>query len=1019
METKDRYNEKIISMLGKLHSMMALKGEHFRGNAYKKAKESLMLYEEDILTVDDVKKMKIKGIGEAIKRKMIELIETGKIEALEREKTNPIYEFTNIYGIGPKKAEELVKKHNIKTVAELKKNKDLLNDKQLIGLKYYEDILKRIPRKEIVQYEKIMAKVFRKVKNPDSAFDIVGSYRRGATDSGDIDVIISDKHNDILVFNLFLDELKELGIITEFLSRGEKKSLVVAKLPNETVHRRVDFLFTTIEEYPFAILYFTGSAIFNTAMRQVALDNNYTMNEHGIYHMNKKTKGEKVDVLFKNEADIFSFLNMKYKEPHERIDAKAVEFLSDEVVLTGKKTKTVKPSVIIKNIKNKQQKTDDTKKTKTEKKATKKQLKEHITKFIKTGIDYIEGLSLSLISQMLLHANDMYYNKDESEILMSDEQYDILREYVERKYPTALVLKQIGAPVPSSEKVKLPYFMGSMDKIKPDSNALPKWKTKYKHDNVCSAKLDGASGLYVTKSNGDIGAGGGGEIECKLFKRGKGETGQNISHLLSYIDVPIIPNIAVRGELIIRKDVFDKEFGDEYSNIRNTVSGLINSKRGKEHLFKHIDYVVYEVIEPKMKPSDQFKFLKDNGFIVAKNINIKQSKLNNDILSELLVDWRANYEYEIDGIIVADDAIYPRVKGNPEHAFAFKMVLGEQVAEAKVVDVLWEPSKDGYLKPRIRIEPLQLGGVKIEYATAFNAKYVCDNNIGVGTVIKLVRSGDVIPDILEVIKESDNPKMPDVKYKWNDTKVDIIIDNFNSNEIVIRKRIVLFMKHMGVDNISDGTVKKLIKAGYNTLSQILKMTVEDFLSIDGFKERSSNKLVKNLEKVREASLIDFMTASNSFGRGFGCKKFTALMEEYPDVLVDTSKKSKIIDNIVSIDGFSYKTAENFVNNIDVFKSFMREIGMEHKLSERKTKSPPKSKSHPLFGKKIITTGFRDKALETSIKEVGGIIVSSVSKNTNFVIVKSIHEDTSKAEKARELKVPLIEVDEFKKTYLIK
>ena len=87
----------------------------------------------------------------------------------------------------------------------------------------------------------------------------------------------------------------------------------------------------------------------------------------------------------------------------------------------------------------------------------------------------------------------------------------------------------------------------------------------------------------------------------------------------------------------------------------------------------------------------------------------------------LLVNWRGKYGYEIDGIIVCNDAVYARTSGNPKHAFAFKMVLSDQIAEAHVVDVLWSASKDGYLKPRVQIEPVVLGGVTITYATGFNA----------------------------------------------------------------------------------------------------------------------------------------------------------------------------------------------------------------------------------------------------------------------------------------------------------
>ena len=120
-------------------------------------------------------------------------------------------------------------------------------------------------------------------------------------------------------------------------------------------------------------------------------------------------------------------------------------------------------------------------------------------------------------------------------------------------------------------------------------------------------------------------------------------------------------------------------------------------------------------------------------------------------LSEVLKLWRTNYNYEMDGVIVTHNKLYKRTNKNPEYAFAFKMVLSDQTAETFVVDVIWSPSKDGYLKPRIRVDPVQVGGVTIEYTTGFNGAFIRDNKIGIGAKVKLIRSGDVIPYIEEVI----------------------------------------------------------------------------------------------------------------------------------------------------------------------------------------------------------------------------------------------------------------------------
>ena len=121
---------------------------------------------------------------------------------------------------------------------------------------------------------------------------IVGSYRRGATDSGDIDVIITSTKKKTDIFDRFLDALDEKKLLKDFLSRGKKKSLTVGKIRGKP-NRRLDFMYTSMEEFPFAILYFTGSKMFNTLMRARANDMNLTMNEHG-YILMSNVRREKI-----------------------------------------------------------------------------------------------------------------------------------------------------------------------------------------------------------------------------------------------------------------------------------------------------------------------------------------------------------------------------------------------------------------------------------------------------------------------------------------------------------------------------------------------------------------------------------------------------------------------------------------------------------------------------------------------------------------------------------------------------
>jgi predicted flap endonuclease-1-like 5' DNA nuclease len=145
-----RYNEEFISLMEKLNGIMMKHGEPFRAKAYQKAQDTIMTYPNMISSIKQLEGLP--GIGPTIMEKLKEYVETGTLRILEQEKTNPINILTDVYGIGPKKAEELVK-IGIKTIADLRKRQDeLLNDIQKIGLEFYEDILARIPRKEIEEY---------------------------------------------------------------------------------------------------------------------------------------------------------------------------------------------------------------------------------------------------------------------------------------------------------------------------------------------------------------------------------------------------------------------------------------------------------------------------------------------------------------------------------------------------------------------------------------------------------------------------------------------------------------------------------------------------------------------------------------------------------------------------------------------------------------------------------------------------------------------------------------------------
>lgn len=1050
-----RLNESLVAILGELASIKT--DSPFKSRAYTRAQESILEIQTDIT---DVKSLRgISEIGASIIQTLEEYVATGKIAKLEEYKSTPIHIFGEIYGVGPKKAEELAKQ-GFKSIADLrqklKNDPNILNATQKVGLQYYEDILERIPRKEIDEYQYEFSKVLSQRRNPaepvePAKYEIVGSYRRGAESSGDIDVIFTSA--DVALFDQFLDSLIQNGVIKEVLSRGKSKCLVIACLPSHKgrrqgfVYRRVDFLYTTPAEFPFAVLYFTGSKGFNVVMRNHALARGYSMNEHG---MTVKATGQPVDHYFSREADIFDFLGLEYKLPEERIDGRSVVLKAALTIEAPKAPLTKEPSPLTKvpshliktplappapsvkeaspkklkslfsnspnsiNIHNPELHKANSPKTKKNKAKmnpakTKKNMKavksspEALLKlFADTGIMVLDSLSQDQLSSMIIKANDDYYNK--SAPLITDTQYDIIKEYIERKYPANVAIKEVGAKV-IKNKVTLPYEMASMDKIKADSDALGRWTAKYTGPYVVSAKMDGVSGLFLCQ-----------EDKPHLYTRGDGKVGQDVSHLVKTLSLPCVPGVVVRGEFIMRKDVFESKYKATYATSRNLVAGIVNSRTIDERM-DDLDFVAYELISPVMKPSKQMAAMASYGFRVVKYSTHKT--LSNESLSTILQDIRSNYDYETDGIIVANDATYPRKSGNPEHAFAFKMVIGDQMAEAKVVDVIWDVSQDGYLKPRIRIEPVNIAGVNIEYTTGFNGKFIEENCIGVGAIVRIIRSGDVIPYVREVILRAEKAKMPDVPYVWTSTHVDIVVENVAEDPTVKRKNVVGFFMELDIKGLGESNMKKIMDAGYDSVAKILTLGRTEFEKVFG-KGKTGPALYEGIhERIRTVSLAELMTASNMFGRGIGRKSVDALLEAHPDFLTSTIPKTAKLAILSNI-GVK-KNGEQFYDAIVPFRQFLEECGLAHKLTEVQAnvvESVVVDNSSPLFGKSVVMTKVRDAEIIEFLKRVGATLDDAMKTTTFVLIVKDKGDVSAKTKYAEAKGIPVMSVEEFKAEYIM-
>ena len=311
------------------HKTLGKKGNlqtKFRISSYEKIIKILKGFKNPITSSKDVEG--IPGIGKSTLEKIDIIIKTGTHPLYEEVMENPQYkaiiQFEGIWGIGVEKARELVIKDKIYDIDELRRGVESgeieLNDQQKMGLKYYEDLRERIPRKEITEFTKLLKK---KMKKYGMKIENAGSYRLGKKDSGDIDLIFYKKNmknhtsyaKSELIDNI-INEMREDGILEYIFSKGSQKVIGIIKNPENNKYRQMDIMFVDEEELPWYLLYFGSDKEFSKKIRRMAIEKGYKLSEKGLFD---RRTGKKIQFIPKSEKNIFTFLNIPYIPPKKRV----------------------------------------------------------------------------------------------------------------------------------------------------------------------------------------------------------------------------------------------------------------------------------------------------------------------------------------------------------------------------------------------------------------------------------------------------------------------------------------------------------------------------------------------------------------------------------------------------------------------------------------------------------------------------------------------------------------------------
>lgn len=608
----------------------------------------------------------------------------------------------------------------------------------------------------------------------------------------------------------------------------------------------------------------------------------------------------------------------------------------------------------------------------------------------------------------LTHVSELYYSEGDSPL--TDAQYDALENELRTLDPTNPFLIGVGATV-RGDKVDLPFKMGSLNQL--DRDEVESWVQRHKLQNekfVITSKEDGVSLMLVYNSLGDL------QI---AYSRGDGHQGQDVTrHVRQMVDVP---QKITKGPMAIRAEVImaDQTFVDleiDYKNPRNYVAGKMNKEQSDTVFYDNVCVVAYEIVSPKMGKVDQMTVLKDQSFRCPKiDIVDKGSDLSGLFLESCIEDHKANSEFALDGVVVEVSELTVRekmeanrhnTKINPEFAFKFKINNEDNIAKTTIINVEWKVSKGGRLKPRIEVEPIDLQGVTIRHATAFNAQFVVDRSIGIGAEIEIVRAGDVIPYIQNVLQGVE-AVLPDEsqhgKWSWDENTVDIILDDVNASAAARLEQLKGQAKSIGLEFISTSGLEKLFEAGYENLADIILANDDEIYNIVG-----SKTAYKGMERLRgtlkNVGIAKLASTSGVFGRGMGERRMQKIVNHHGKL------DGLTLEEVLAVEGFSNNTAEQFVLGQSALSVWLDKIDGHYNVIE---KVKTATVGGEFAGMRIVCTGFRLKgeALE-KFEAGGGEVQSSIRKDTTHVITADPTKITGKLKVAQEKGIEIMGGDDL-------
>ena len=628
----------------------------------------------------------------------------------------------------------------------------------------------------------------------------------------------------------------------------------------------------------------------------------------------------------------------------------------------------------------------------------------------------LQNISPEKLGELLIEAKKAYYTSGKP--IMDDHTYDTLEEILLKKSPYHRLFSKVGNPNFNSgfDKKKHLMPMGSQNKVNNLKDLVHYFELKKIDQKTIFSiqpKCDGIS-LEIIYKNGKC---------LEAITRGDGFLGdvitQNVVKMKNFVSsFKDTFSGSVRCEIVVTDDDFKKinEISEEkYSNSRNAVSGISQRLDGKYAQYCSLYAVDLNGDKKFLTEKDKIDYLKDNAFVTVENIICNTFDQIEKVYQEFLVDKRKLYQYEMDGLVVKiNDLKLQEELGSknnrPKGQVAYK--FPSRSSESKIININWQVGPMGSITPVAQVDPIEISGAIISYASLANYQLIKEKNINVDDIVQIERRGDVIPHIEKVISKV-NPGHAHYPQKCPSCSSPLIVDNKfircpnikNCPEQILGS-LKLFCDVLDIKGISQKTIKKLYQKKLLRLpGDFYDLKVSNFQNIEGLGEKSGTNFYKEIQNKRKLSLAQLLQASSI--PSFSSKRILQIIKagfDSPEKILDISEAQ-----LEALPGIQITLARKIYQGIQDRKDFIASILNKVSLTRDITNNSFKNLSFVITG----TLSVSRKEIEKEIINKGGKVLSTVSQNTNYLISNQQNSLSSKFIKAKKLGVKIIDEKDFK------